>query len=927
MAVEIKSNQITGITTLSNYSDAANKNYVDANAGITTSSDDGNRLFVYTDGNTQSWEPIGAYQEYTTAGNYTFTVPTQAKELFIEATGAGGGGASGNTDDSSFINDGINWAFRFNPTRIVNTLMYGGGYYVYGSGLVTPAIRVGDLKVSADTVTWTTRTTSNINGIYSSNYKTSATDPYVVGGYGPLEWTLRTSGTAITLFNNVQSGGVYDGTNYFICGASGVLIASTDSITWTLRTSRFAALGLNVISYFSGAVFPYLAGGNSGSLNVSTDGVVWQLRTSGTGNYISGFAYKSTAPVQYYASGGVSTGSGYIAISTDTITWTLRTSGSGVSANASIYYNNQYYIAGSASMSASSDGIIWSFRTTPASGSTIYSLYSDGIKLISSADSGRLIISTNGVIWVARTSGFGTTAIFASSYGNNIYTIGGRNGQFATSTDTITWTSRIASFGSTQINGIIYGNGTFVVAGPTGTLATSTDAILSTYGQGAYLAVSSDTITWTLRTTGSNTQNITALASNSGFYVAGNQSSITNTGNILVSTDSINWDIRTSPFSSTINSIIYDGNLNFVGGSQSGECAVSSDTIIWILRTTAFGSGANAVQAVVYGLVGSTPTYVATGYPPATGAVTILSASTDTITWTIRTSGVAQSGVSLGYNGGIFMLGCNNISSSTDTITWILRTSNITTGSARGIVYGVNGWVAGGLSSTFGTIVAAPNPGGFAGSGGGGGATVSWNISKAYITGSSLTVNVGQGGSAGQVGAASTVSWTGNSGIYALTANGGSGGSNTYNQPTISTLGGSGGAIPPITSNYLTTNAGTSGGNGGLFGSTFQPTAGTDATTGFQATGGGGGNYTGGTAKASGIIYYYNNTTSAAAGAGATAISGLSYGNGGGGAAAGSAGGSGVKGGGGGGGGYNSTTDTVGTGGTGGDGYVRISWQ
>jgi hypothetical protein len=922
MAVEIKSNQITGITSVSNYSDAANKIYVDVTSGITTTSDDGSRLFVYSDGSTQSWEPIGAYQEYTSSGQYTFTVPLQAKELFIEATGAGGGGASGNTDDSSFINNGIYWAFRFNSTRVVNTLMYGGGYYVYGSGLFTTGTQVGGMQVSADTVTWTTRTSSNINGIYSSVYKTSADNPYVVGGYGTPEWTIRTGTT------NTLRSAMYDGTNFFAGGDSGTLIASTDSITWIARNSGFGGTAINALTYGTS----YVAGGAFGTLTSSADGITWNLRTAAFGtNAISSiiFASGQTNP---YVAGGVG---GIISVSTDTISWTLRTSGNTAQQIYGIAFNNsitEKYVAvrNTNALSTSTNGIQWTLRTSGFTTSDgIYSVLSYSNGYIAGNNVGAINTSTNGIQWTRRTSG-STSPIYSIIFENQIYVAASGLGESITSTDTIIWSPRDSGFGIAFITAVAYGNNTYINVGSFGRITVSTQSILSTYGQGAYLAVSSDTITWTLRTAGTNTQNITALASNSNFYVAGNSNSIS-LSNIIVSTDSINWVVRTSPFSSTVNSITYDGTLYFVGGSQSGQCAVSSDTIIWILRTTAFGSGANSVQAVAYGLVESTPTYVVTGGNIASGGVTILSASTDTITWTLRTAGSSSSAFSLGYNSGIFMLGISNsIFSSTDTITWTLRTSNWTSGgngSPNAIVYGASGWVAGGSGGTVGTIVAAPNPGGFAGSGGGGGATVSWNISKAYITGSSLTVNVGQGGSAGQAGAASIVSWTGNSGTYALTANGGSGGSNVYNPTTLVALGGSGGAIPSVTSNYLTATAGTSGGNAGLFGSTFQPTVGTDATTGFQATGGGGGNYTGGTAKASGIIYYYNNTTSAAAGAGATAISGLSYGNGGGGGAAGSAGGSGVKGGGGGGGGYNSTTDTVGTGGTGGNGYVRISWQ
>ena len=923
MPVELRSVQITGITTFNNLTDAANKDYVDNATGITTTSDDGNRLFVFTDGSTQSWEPIGAYQEYESPGTYTFAVPTQAKQLLIEATGAGGGGASGNTNDSSFINDGIYWVTRINTFgNPINTLIYDGGYYVASGGNLTPGTSTGQIRVSADTVTWTFRTSSNINGINDSVYKTSVDNPYTVGGYGPLEWTQRTSGN-----NAIIQGAMYDGSNFYISGNGGLLSASTDTIHWRLRTSR-TTVQINNLLFASGQTYPYFYCGAS-VLASSTNSIIWVLRTTANTTTFNGSIFASGETNPYVIVGST----GRISVSTDTIHWTMRTSGNITNAILSIVYNSsttQKYVIGRSAgqLQTSTNAIQWISRTTGAGSVSISSIIYQDPNFVAGCSSGAIIISTNGIQWTLRTSGFGTTSISKILYENGIYVASGVSGTCTTSTDTIIWTSRVSGFGATAINTIVYGNNIYLNAGNNGLITTSTTEILSTYGQGAYLAVSSDTITWILRTTGTNTQNITALASNSSFYVAGHQNSISES-NIIVSTDSINWIVRTSPFSSSINSMIYDGSTYFVGGSQGGECAVSSDTIIWTLRTSGFGSNTNAIISVAYGLVGLTPTYVTTGYPPLTADRTVLSVSTDTIIWTLRTSGLARSGTSLGYNNGIFMLATGSfISSSTDTITWILRTSGFAaSGTVNAIIYGLSEWSAAGSSPTSGNLVIAPNPGGFSGSGGGGGATVSWNISKAYITVPSLTVNVGQGGLAGQSGAASTVSWTGPGGTYVLTANGGIGGTNTYNQSTITTPGGAGGTIPSASSNYLTANAGTAGGDGGLFGSTFQPTTGTNATTGFQATGGGGGNYTGGTAKSSGIIYYYNNNTSSVSGAGATAIPGLSYGNGGGGGDAGSAGGSGVKGGGGGGGGYNSTTDVAGIGGAGGDGYVRISWQ
>ena len=118
MPVGIGSTQITGISVIANPTDAANKSYVDsaASGGGTPSIVGQENEFLFTNGTTTSWQPIQGYTEYTTAGNYTFTVPTQASELFIEATGAGGGGGSGTTTTTSYSNKGEFWFLRTSGT-------------------------------------------------------------------------------------------------------------------------------------------------------------------------------------------------------------------------------------------------------------------------------------------------------------------------------------------------------------------------------------------------------------------------------------------------------------------------------------------------------------------------------------------------------------------------------------------------------------------------------------------------------------------------------------------------------------------------------------------------------------------------------------------------------------------------------------------
>ena len=121
MPVQVGLTSITGITTSISSTDAVSKQYVDNLPSSLPSVSGKTNQFLYTDGSNTSWQPIDGVQEYTAAGTYTFTVPNQAKEFLIEATGAGGGGASGNNSGSSYQPASL-WTQRtsgFGTTTIV----------------------------------------------------------------------------------------------------------------------------------------------------------------------------------------------------------------------------------------------------------------------------------------------------------------------------------------------------------------------------------------------------------------------------------------------------------------------------------------------------------------------------------------------------------------------------------------------------------------------------------------------------------------------------------------------------------------------------------------------------------------------------------------------------------------------------------------
>jgi hypothetical protein len=110
----LDSNRVTGVSTVVNATDAANKSYADSvlsggggSAYPSTTGNDGKFLSVrsglpsyaqWTSINSTSssnTEPTyKGYQEFTTSGAQTFYIPPTATQFYIEAIGGGGGGST-----------------------------------------------------------------------------------------------------------------------------------------------------------------------------------------------------------------------------------------------------------------------------------------------------------------------------------------------------------------------------------------------------------------------------------------------------------------------------------------------------------------------------------------------------------------------------------------------------------------------------------------------------------------------------------------------------------------------------------------------------------------------------------------------------------------------------------------------------------------
>ena len=438
--------------------------------------------------------------------------------------------------------------------------------------------------------------------------------------------------------------------------------------------------------------------------------------------------------------------------------------------------------------------------------------------------------------WFARTARFDTYCMTYSSATNIL--AGGAALGLAVSSNAITWTIRTAGMSPSQtIQDIEYfstANPQYIACGSAGGVICSTNGV-----------------EWTMRTAALAASSVTTVCFGASVYMA------TVGPALSTSTDSINWTLRTSQFTGVITESIFRSPNFYVVGNNA-KYNISTDGINWVLRTTNFPN-------VTKMIINPSNTLYVQGSTLNNG----ISSSTDGINWTVRTvAPIANNSINaLAYNGNEYFLanGGGAYMSSTDTISWTLRTGVHSTLGPRNAFYVPNT-----ASMVFGNGAALgvtpDNPPAVSGPGGGAGANASWQIPKDLISGSTITVNVGSagtggvaGGAASVDGAATIVNFTGSGGgTYSLRVEGGKAGSSSG-----ALLGGAGGTVAPDTSGAYRAVPGGAGGYGvptpyGGGGAPNMPAA-------QSSTGGGGGSYAsretsfdGSTSGGAGGSYWYN---------------------------------------------------------------------
>jgi hypothetical protein len=719
MAV-VGSNSVTGITTAASGTDAVYRGYLDDRGQIPPVSGNVNE-YLTTNGTSLSWEPLGGYTEYTTGGTYTYTIPTSAKFLTIHAIGAGGGGAAGNTDGSSW-NNITSWYAR---TACFSSQFSSFRAFTFVSPNVFVGGTQGALNASTTGIIWFIRTAAfGSNTVGSVGFLNSL---YVAAGSGgvlntstnSVEWTMRTCGFAATeIFTTAFGAGVY-----VAAGASGRLNTSTNAIHWTLRTGAFFANAINQVIFES----PNFLGVSNGNVyNSSTNGINWVFRTSGfstSSNTIKRIIFANSL---YLKCGQV----GKLNTSTNGIQWVLRTSGLATQQINGIAYSsaaNAYFcVDGTGRISSSTNAIEWTLRTSTTGQQGQVCFSATGIADFSGHDSGSIVMSPiNPSGLSGGGGGSGASAswqisrdqISGSTITVNVGSAGtgGVAGGAAAMNGNNTVINWVGSPGSTTyaltVSGGGAGSNTGALAGGVAGGFTSPDQNYYRFATGSrggngvatpYIGQSAPQATTAYQTTGAGGGGHASLAASpmQTGVLGGGGGGLWYNGSNLFATDAIEldatppkrltgalaasgasgagvqignepaiWTSRTCTLLSGSNAVRFNfySNLFFASSGDGGgtsNYSLSTNAVIWILRSTFAGS-------LVDNAFGNS-TYVVL---QVNGEI---KSSTDSIVWTARTSGLSGTYRALSFGGGVFVAASetnNGLASSTNAIVWTLRTN------------------------------------------------------------------------------------------------------------------------------------------------------------------------------------------------------------------------------------------------------------
>lgn len=567
--------------------------------------------------------------------------------------------------------DGLTWTQRANPgasSQVIADIAYGNSKYVvatFGQGL--------HYTTDLDTQ-WT-----KVNQTYAANAATY---------------------TNSALFHAVE----YQNSIFVAVGQSGLLMTSTDGVTWTERASALASTASNIrdVVYLNNTFFIFNGAGN---ISYSSDGTTWTAATITQSN-------QNHTSMAYNGSVYVIVGSASIWSSADGATWTARlTSANGLTSQFFkhvIWTGSKFVaVADEGWWATSTDGVSWTVRRDVSFGDFVRVHVFNGITVafaatqspgtqgaavilegatraevlqsgqwryggswstnvtnprmvafnsntyVTCANGGKVLYSTNGDTWQASENLFPSTGNFyASVVANNTFFVMGGAGNDGTgrlwySANGSSYTNASPGLSFSAVNSIAFGNNVFAIAGSR---------------SGGGIAYSTDLVTWTAAS--GQTQYNDIIYEGGKFVAAG-------TG-IITSPDGTTWTSQ-GLTSISFNRLRYLNSTYFACGNSNSLYRSTDGTSFTNVGTSAW-SAPSAVttydiawNGTVYCVVGSSG-FIATSTTGLAGS------------WTVRSPGMGVNFYNITWDGSKFLITINDNAmylTSPDGINWTPRSHGL----------------------------------------------------------------------------------------------------------------------------------------------------------------------------------------------------------------------------------------------------------
>lgn len=527
--------------------------------------------------------------------------------------------------------DGTTWTRQTSGTT---GTLYG---VAYGAGRFVAVGERGTLLSSADGATWvaeqnpyTGSLAPDINGVTFANGRFlaaarslggTANETIITSPDGRI-WTRQTVDRI-----GYQMQFIAYGNGQYIAGGGGILMVSTDAISWrTVWTGQtWLYAGVRGDSR-------WVVSGNDGTLLTSTDGAVWtETKVAGQRPTLFALAYRNgrflgVGSNSFTIPGNIAS----VFSSADGLNWTPLP----FPETATITRNDTFqsllpttagYMGfGAAGLIATTtDGTSWNVLSQPAERSHFSDVvYGNGVFVavgskaingeapgINAGRVGAVYTSTDSWHWDERVSGVRGATLAKAAFGNGRFVAVGPGGTMIYSDDGIAWKSAVSPMPASW-TGLAYGAGRFVAVGP-GAMASSTDGVTwraetaiagsnywtirfvngsffrSPISPGSPVQRSFDGLNWSEVTLASSAA-LNDIAFSNGLWVAATSGFSTTfegmgfvaLGALQVSTDGLQWTAVRSPGTASMQSVQWAGD-RWVAGTGDGTILTSTDARNW----------------------------------------------------------------------------------------------------------------------------------------------------------------------------------------------------------------------------------------------------------------------------------------------------------------------------------------------------------